>query len=170
MYWHGWYFQPGRNYLLFSCPRPWRRQDLCTMLVLASQVGQWLWSDSIYSEKKSFFFQEQCPHLHALQALSSKTYNSPWLYFPCFSLPGGYPQLWQGHKLLPPPSTLDWTISCCTVKRAFWWVHTMMFCLLLPLTWVHLSWCFSQMVTIRLQIISLLKKRSNENPLSFLIS
>lgn len=104
--------------------------------------------------RKSFFSQEQCPHLHASQALSSKNYSSsPWLCFPpCQRLP---PALLRGRKLLPPPGALDWTMSCWTVRRAFLWVHAVMFCLLPLLTWVHLSWCFSQMVTIRLQMFSL---------------
>ena len=68
------------------------------MPVLASQVGAALQEvracgvAAFTQRRKSFFFQQQCPHLRASQDLTSKTYNSPWLCFPPLPSCAGCPQ------------------------------------------------------------------------------
>lgn len=48
--------------------------------------------------RKSFFFQEQRPHLHALQVSGIKNYTSPWLCLPPFP-----PSLEAAHSLVERP-------------------------------------------------------------------
>lgn len=156
----GRYFQPGCNSLLFSCLRPGegRTSPPCRFWKarwVLPAGGLSLRSGSFYSEKEEFLLPGG---MSSSSRLGSKNYNSPWLCFPPFPLRWRLPRARRCREAasacLPPPRALGWTLSCRTRKRAFWWVHTLMFCLLLLLTRVHLSWCFSQMVTIRPQMVS----------------
>lgn len=150
--------------ILFSCPRPWRRQDTCTMPVLASQVVAALWEDTacraaaLTQNRRSFFFQEWCTHCHALRAFTSKNYNSPQLCFVLFHppcrLPTAQPCLGATSCcLLPAPWMELWAAE---LSKVLFGGCTHSDVLSAAPSILHLSWCLSQMVTIRLQMVSLL--------------
>lgn len=111
-------------WMVFATWVPWRRWDTCTM------SGGCCPTEPVEGRKR--FFSRSNTLISMPFRPQQQKFQSSMVMLSSLSPPRRLPTaLPKCCRILPTLSALDWTMSCWTLKHAFWWVHRVMFCLLL---------------------------------------